>query len=263
MVQEAKNYDVIPLDVLSADDKPKIQRPTEALPTDSINLFDCNQVNYFKDNAVVSDALSLIKKRKIDTAINRPDTIYVSLKDKTHKNRIIIPFYNEENEIIFYQSRIIYKQDLMHYPKYLSKINGEKSLYNANKISADLDHIFIFEGPIDAFFVHNGTAVAGIQENSSNNFTHLQDAQLASLRFHKKIWVLDNQWLDNASKSKTQKLIEGGETVFVWPEKYSKSYKDINEMCEAKNLNSIEPSFFMDNAYAGLKARLMMSSIIR
>ena len=59
------------------------------------------------------------------------------------------------------------------------------------------------------------------------------------------------------------KLIEGGETVFVWPEKYSKSYKDINEMCEAKNLNSIEPSFFMDNAYAGLKARLMMSSIIR
>jgi len=263
IVQEARNYDIIPLEVLSVEDKPKIQKPTESLPIDSINLFDPNQVSYFKDNEVVRDALDLIKKRKIDTAINRPDSIYVSLKDKTHKNRIIIPFYNEENEIIFYQSRIIYKEDLRFYPKYLSKINGEKSLYNANKISADLDYIFIFEGPIDSFFVRNGTAVAGIQENSSNNFTNLQDAQLASFRFHKKIWVLDNQWLDNAGKNKTQKLIESGETVFVWPEKYSKSYKDINEMCEAKNLSEIEPSFFINNAYTDLKARLVMSSITR
>jgi hypothetical protein len=263
IIQEAQNYDIIPVDILSTDETPKPKRQIESLPTDSINLFDANQVNYFKDNKVVNDAIELVKKRKIDVAINRPEAMYVSLKDQTHKNRIIIPFYNEDNEVIFYQSRLIYKQDMRLYPKYLSKINGEKSLYNINKISADLDFIFIFEGPIDSFFVKNGTAVAGIQENSNTNFTSLQETQLAPFKFHKKIWVLDNQWLDDASRKKTQKLIDSGETVFIWPESFSKSYKDVNEICEAKNLSEMEPSFFADNSYTGLKARLVMSSITR
>ena len=263
IIQEAQNYDIIPVDILSTDETPKPKRQIESLPTDSINLFDANQVNYFKDNKVVNDAIELITKRKIDMAVNRPEAIYVSLKDQTHKNRIIIPFYNEDNEVIFYQSRLIYKQDMRLYPKYLSKINGEKSLYNINKISADLDFIFIFEGPIDSFFVKNGTAVAGIQENSNTNFTLLQETQLAPFKFHKKIWVLDNQWLDDAGRKKTQKLIDSGETVFIWPESFSKSYKDVNEICEAKNLSEMEPSFFVDNSYTGLKARLVMSSITR
>lgn len=263
IVQEAKNYDVIPLDVLNTIDKPKAPIKVEPLPKDPINLFDSAQVEYFKDNKVVVDALSVIKKRKLDTAVNRPEALFISLKDKIHKNRIIIPFYNEENEIVFYQSRVVYNEDMRFYPKYLSKVNGEKSLYNVNKISGDLDYIFIFEGPIDSFFVRNGTAVAGIQENSSNTFTPLQEMQINSFKFHKKIWVLDNQWQDEAGRKKTQKLIDSGETVFVWPESLKNSYKDLNEMCQDKNINEIEPSFFIDNACTNLKAKLLMSVICR
>lgn len=263
ILQESKEYDILPLDVLKADNELKPVKPVEQLPKDCINIFDDNQVSFYRDNEVVLDAISLAKKRLLTTAINRPDTLWVTVTDKIHKNRIIIPFYSETNEIIFYQSRIIYNKDARLYPKYLSKVNGEKSLYNINKITSELDYIFIFEGPIDSFFVKNGTAVAGIQENSSTMFSKLQESQLSSFKFFNKIWVLDSQWKDNASKNKTNKLIEQDETVFIWPEAEGKKYKDINDYCIDKNLNSIDPEFFIKNSHKGMKAKLLMSIICR
>lgn len=261
ILQESKEYDVLPLDVLKEDKELKPIRPVEQLPKDSINIFDENQINFYKDNEVVQDAIKLIKNRRLDTAINKPDTLWVTVTDKIHKNRIIIPFYSETNDIIFYQSRIIYDKDLRFYPKYLSKVNGEKSLYNINKIDSLLDYIFIFEGPIDAFFVTNGVAVAGIQENSSNTFSKLQESQLQSFKFYKKIWVLDSQWKDKASKNKTKKLLQSDECVFVWPEDVGRKYKDINEMCIDRGLDFIDPEFFIQNSHQGLKGDLALTVV--
>lgn len=264
ILKESKSFDILPLDILKEDEPCKKVIIVPKLPKDSINLFDMNQLNYYKNNAHVRAALSLIKKRRLYSAINRPDSLWISLTDKTHKNRLIIPFYNECNEIIFYQSRTINEKDLRLYPKYLSKINSEKSLFGLNNVSPDkCDHVFIFEGPIDAFFIQNGIAVAGIQENSNNTFTHLQSSQLLSLKLLEKIWVLDSQWLDTASRKKTERLLKQGETVFIWPESLGKSFKDFNEYCIVKNLDSIEPSFIKENSYAGLKGELMMVNINR
>jgi hypothetical protein len=261
ILHESREFDILPLEQLQQTNEQPKKINIERLPIDSINIFDTNQVEYYKDDKTVQAALELIKTRKIDKAINRPDTLWVSLKDKVHKNRIIIPFYDENNEIIFYQSRLIFDKDTKFYPKYLSKINGEKSLYNINKISNDLDYIFIFEGPIDSFFVKNGTAVAGIQENSSNTFSKLQEAQLQTFKFFKKIWVLDSQWKDKASKSKTKKLIQSGECVFIWPEEIGKKYKDINDYCIDKNITSIDPDFFISNSFEEIKANLALSVV--
>jgi hypothetical protein len=264
ILNESQSFDIIPLELLVKDrTEPVKLNVIEKLPLDSINLFDDNQLKYFKGNKVITDALALVKSRRLDVAVNKPDTLWVTLKDKIHKNRIIIPFYNENNEIIFYQSRLINDKDTNLYPKYLSKINGEKSLYNVNKITPDLDYIFVFEGPIDSFFVKNGTAVAGIQENSNNTFSLIQEQQLLSFKFHKKIWVLDSQWKDQASRNKTSKLIENGETVFIWPENLGKKYKDINDFCIDVKSNSVDPKFFIENSHEGLKAKLLMSLIYR
>lgn len=263
ILQESKEYDVLPLDVLKEDNELKPRKPAEYMPKDCINIFDINQRQYYKDNEVVQDAIVLAEKRRLTTAVNRPDTLWVTVSDKIHKNRIIIPFYSESGDIIFYQSRIIYDKDLRLYPKYLSKVNGEKSLYNINKVSSDLDYIFIFEGPIDAFFVKNGTAVAGIQENSNNMFSKLQEAQLSSFKFFKKIWVLDSQWQDSASRNKTGKLIDQDECVFIWPESEGKKYKDINDYCIDKKIDSVDPEFFINNSHQGIKAKLLMSVICR
>lgn len=261
---ESKNYDILPVDIIEAERQDKeIAIPAQStLPLDSINLFDQTQVNYYKDNNVVQDALALIERRKLSTAINKPDTLWLSLSDFVHKNRIIIPFYNTNNDIIFYQSRAIYDKDARYNPKYLGKINSSRSLFNINKISPALDYIFIFEGPIDAFFVANGVAIAGIQEKSDNTFTGVQEEQISSLRMYKKIWVLDSQWLDTSSRNKTERLLNINESVFIWPEELGKKYKDINDVCIAANRDYIEPSLFIKNSYTGLKGKLMLSKIV-
>ena len=261
IIKEVKTYDVLPSDILQEELPSELPKNLHKLPLDCINLFDTHQTDYHKDSIVVQKALELIKRRRLDTAVNRPKSLWLSLTDKVHKNRLIIPFYNEQGEIIFYQSRTIIEQANNKLPKYLSKINGEKSLYNLNEHSFDYDNIFIFEGPIDAFFVRNGTAVAGIQENSSNMFSTLQQSQINSFKTYNRVWVLDSQWQDDASRTKTKRLIDAGETVFIWPEKVGTIYKDINDACMAANIDEISPKFILSNAHSGLKAKLLMSEI--
>lgn len=260
IINETKNFEILPLEVYSEDKKP-ITKIIEKLPKDSINLYDTNQINFYKNNIAVQEALKLIKTRLLDKAINRPDALYISLEDKIHKNRLIIPFYNQNKDIVFYQSRSLLAKDIKLFPKYLSKINGEKSIFNIDKIDSNLDFIFIFEGPIDSFFVRNGVAVAGIQENSSAMFSKFQETQLSQYPLHKKVWVLDNQWIDDASYNKTQKLIDNGETVFIWPEIFKKSFKDFNDICIEKNTLEVDTNLILENSFNSLKAKLKLSIV--
>ncbi len=235
----------------------KPRTPTESLPQDAINLFDDNQVNYFKQNVIIKDALSLIKNRRLQTAVNRSKALYISISDKVHDNRLIIPFYDTNNKIIFYQSRKILPDDTR--AKYLSKVGSERSLYGINNINSQLEYFFITEGPIDAMFLKNGIALCGINEGKNNNLTSVQQAQLLQFPLFKKIWVLDNQMQDNASKIKTNHLINAGETVFIWPKSLQK-YKDINEYCVDSGVDELDTDIVLSNCYSGLKAKLMMNN---
>mgnify|MGYP003628156005 CR=1 FL=1 len=243
-------YDIINT---SPDTNYKSEFITEDLPKDSINLFDSHQLRYYKNNQVLKKCLDVIASRRLDTAINKPKSLWLSLTDFVHKNRIIIPFYDEKNNIIHYQSRRVL--DIDDKPKYLSKINSTKSIFNINRVDKELDDLFIFEGPVDAFFMRNGIAVAGIQENSDNVFSTLQVEQL------NKLWILDSQWLDTASYLKTKKLLDQNETVFIWPENIGKKFKDFNDMVVHFSLDSIDHKFVVNNSYNGLKGKLFFSKI--
>ena len=144
--------------------------------------------------------------------------MYVSLNDVVHKNRIVIPLVNERGEIEFYQTRTVLAKDNVDRPKYLGKGGSEKTLFNIDKVSSDHDKVYIFEGPIDSFFVKNSIAVAGITERG-RSFTARQEEQMnTTLKWHDKVWILDSQWGDRASLIKTEALLKQGETVFIWPE---------------------------------------------
>ena len=236
-------------------EKPNKEK-TENLPQDSINLFDDKQIEYYKNNHVVRECLDVIVDRRLNTAINRPASLYTTLVDPVHCNRLIIPFIGIDNKIEFYQSRTIVKED--DRPKYLSKVGSEKSLYGINNIDLDIDYIFITEGPIDAMFIKNGVAIAGINESKTKNFTNTQESQLKLFPLHKRVWVLDNQFSDKTSKNKTKKLLEIGETVFIWPEEM-KQYKDINDYCIEKSINEIESKVLLQNSYSGLTGQLLIS----
>jgi hypothetical protein len=249
------------IDTLFEEDVPKLK--VETLPIDSINLFDTNQVNYYKYNTKVRFALDYIKQRRLETAINRPDALYISLKDKFQPERLVIPFKDESGDIAFYQTRKLFDWD--DSPVYLSKLNADKTLYGIDKIDPNLDSVFLFEGPIDSFFIKNGLGVAGINKGKGFTLTKTQKDQMESLKLFKKIWVLDSQWIDQTSREKTLSLLQSGECVFIWPEKWGKKYKDLNEVCVANELDQVSPEWVEKNSHCGKGAVLkfkMMSSVI-
>ena len=232
-------------------DTPK-KTNSQILPYDSINLFDPIQVKYYEDNVVVQDALAIIKKRRLDTAVNSVP-LYVSLKDFIHKNRICIPFYDTNNKISFFQTRAIYSEDA-EIAKYLSKSGSDKTVFGLNKISYDLDYLFITEGPIDSMFIQNGISMAGLQ------ISEKQMTLLNPYFLYKKIWVLDNQLDNKEVVDKYHSLINKGETVMIWP-KSCKTFKDFNEMCVHYKLDKISTEFVIKNSFEGKAATLKLATL--
>lgn len=220
------------------------------VPYDSINLLD--YLNGSSDS-IVNKAVKYLKDRGLDKAVNRPDKIYLSHKDYTHGDRIIFPFFDSYGKIPFYQSRAFGGTDneIMEKVRYLSKVGAEKSVFNLDKVSGEIDDIYVFEGPIDACFVKNGVAVAGVSVGEKQDLTDLQRSQLAAFSLtHRLVWVLDNQQVDETSREKTDKLLQQGECVFIWPT--GNKYKDFNEWCIAEGLNEISTDIIRDNVKCGL-----------
>mgnify|MGYP003668337897 FL=1 len=258
IINEVKEFDI---EILPIEEPKEVKKVIDkSLPEDCINLSDISQIEYYKDNTVVKTALQLIKDRKLNKGINKPKTFYISLKDVVHKNRLILPFYDENDDIIFYQSRGLTKKDLFERPKYLSKVGAERSLYGMQNINSNLDNVFIFEGPIDSYFVENGLATCGITEKSNKMFTTLQKQQINKLNLYEKIYVLDNQYCDKAALNKSIILVDNNEKVFIWP-KELKRFKDFNDICVAGNKDKIRPEFILKNTHSGLKAKLLLTEI--
>lgn len=226
------------------------------LPHDSINLFNSYQLDYYKGNTIINRALDYIKSRRLDTACNAPQDLYLSLTDKVHKNRLCIPSYNRSGKVVHYQTRRLLDDDS---PKYLSKLHSERSVFGIDQVT-DLHHtVYIFEGPVDSFFVENSVAIAGIQESSSSLLTSKQDKMLQEFCVLKKVWVLDNQLTDKASRLKSRQLASKKHNIFVWPKELS-DFKDFNDMCVKYGLDCISSKFIDRNVYTGPEALLRLSN---
>ena len=217
------------------------------LPINEINLFDQNQLSYYENNKIVKLALEFLKARKLDIAVNKPLKYFISLDDRLHKNRLIIPFYNENNVVLNYQTRDLMNSGI----RYLTKIGGSSCLFNYNNIDRDYDYIFLFEGPFDSTFIKNGVAIGGIQENNNKLFKGVQHEQIKSYPFHKKIWVLDSQHQDRAAYNKSIRLLQNNESVFIWPRKIGQMCKDFNDIAVLGYMQHITPEWIIKNTFTG------------
>ena len=126
------------------------QSVPDVLPKDSVNIFDTTQVFKNMKNFHFKECLSYVLARRLHSAVNKPKTFWFSASDFTHKNRLIIPFYDLDGKIAYYQSRKL-PHDKNNLPNYLSKSGGDRSLFNANQIT-EYPYVFVFEGPLDACF---------------------------------------------------------------------------------------------------------------
>lgn len=213
------------------------------LPENSIEITDVPQAEFYKDNKFVKLALQYCLDRRLLTAANSCKRFFLSLDDKVHKNRLVIPFYNESNKVICYQTRALTQNQ---FPKYLTKF-GEKELFGLNNIDVQIPYVFVFEGPIDSMFVKNGVAMASLAP------TEKQMQQLNNLIGYEQIYVFDNDKNNQQTAKKIEKYIKSGKRIFIWPKEFSK-FKDFNEICCNLELDEIPWKFVVKNAANGQEA---------
>ena len=213
------------------------------LPESSIDLTDQTQVEYFKDNKYVKLALEYCQSRRLLTAVNSCKRFYLSLEDKVHKNRLVIPFFDDNRKVVCYQTRALTPNQ---FPKYLTKF-GEKEIFGLANINSDLPYVFVFEGPIDSMFVRNGVAMASLAP------TEKQTQQLNNLIGYEQIWVFDNDKNNKQTSAKISKYIKEGKRIFIWPKEFMK-FKDFNEVCCSLELDEIPWKFVVKNSAQGQEA---------
>ena len=253
-----QNTTIVDVDKIATETTVKVESAN--LPIDSINLYDSSQVKYWSNNNIVKSVIQYVVERKLHVACNKPSALYVSLTDTIHKNRLCVPFmYN--NVVEHYQTRGIFPKDLQNKPKYLSKLNSDKTLFNIDNVSVDSPNMYVVEGPIDSFFIKNSVAVAGIQNNTKAQFSNKQNQQIREYMLHNKIWCLDSQQQDETSLNKTRLLLESGESVFIWPDDLGTKYKDFNDYCVNEQTNEFPEEIILGNTYTGERGNLRLSTV--
>jgi len=165
-------------------------------------------------------------------------------KDRVLGNdpRIVLPFFNEEGELIGISGRAINDSPL----RYLTmRLQDELPLiFNLNKVDKTKT-IYVTEGPIDSLFLPNAIAVAGsdfkkIDETIKNN----------------AVLIFDNEPRNKEILKKLEEVVDLGYSVCIWNDKRITEYKDINEMI-VNGLTEEEVKSIIDECtFTGLGAKL-------
>ena len=155
--------------------------------------------------------------------------------------RIIIPFYNEEKQLIGFQGRSL---DPWVQPKYLTVMLDEDfpKVYGLDTVNKS-ETVYITEGPFDSTFVQNSIAMCG------------SDFVLDRLRYPDCAFVYDNEPRNKEIVNRISKTIDKGDKVIIWPT--SIQQKDINDMVLA-GLNIMD--VLKSNTYSGLEAKIKFNN---
>lgn len=252
MLKELDEDDYIDL----SNGKEYVQLKEEKLdidkPVDTIDLFDEGQRSFYHDDFFVKKAWAEIKRRRLDTAVNRGE-LWLSPKHWLHRNRIIIPFYDTDHKLIFYQSRAqTDKQTEMG--KYISSLNGQKIFYGLERIDYSIPNSFMFEGPLDSFFVKNSFGGGGIKLNTD------QKEVLADLEmFSDVIYCLDNDFDNEDVVALYRSYITSGKKMFMWGGDFE-NVKDVNQYAIDMGVDEITHDQLLDHVYSGEGAADMLES---
>ena len=196
--------------------------------------------------AVVYAKNRKIPKEKFDLLfyvedISNMKTFAPDYADKliTNEPRLVLPFYNAENELVGFSCRAL-RGEKQRYIVIRIK-EDSPMLYNQHLIDKK-QLVYVTEGPIDSLFLPNAIAVG-----SSNLVVALKEYQNACL-------IYDNEPRNKEIVREIKKAIELNANVCIWPKNIKE--KDINEMV----MSGITPGEILflinKNTFSGLKAML-------
>lgn len=235
----------------TADTSKSFVSETLALPYDCVDILNDEfaKKRIMKDgNRDSMEAVNYLKSRGLDISTNK-GPLYLSKTDAMHSNRIIIPFYNRNRKLEFFQSRAYREKDKDI--RYISSFGHHKNLYGIERVDFEKPYLFIQEGPLNCFFLKNSVAAGGINTSKRTVLTAKQAKEIALFPKKNIIWILDNPRFDKTAAIKMEILKELGYRVFDWSEIPGLDLhkcKDLNEYCAKNKLPGLPEELFVKRA---------------
>lgn len=158
--------------------------------------------------------------------------------------RLIIPFYDENNELIAVSGRALETSDkTLRYITIRTNNSKNKLLYGMDRVDLSKT-VYVCEGPIDSLFVDNCVASS--------------DANLAltskSIPTDNVVLIFDNEKRNLQIVKMIQSAITMNIPVVIWPDNIGE--KDINEMIMSEKTKSEIQNIISSNTFRGLRAQL-------
>jgi transcription elongation factor Elf1 len=136
-----------------------------------------------------------------------------NLKEKD--NRLVIPFYDKEKNLVAVQGRALGESKLRYITIKLHEDNHK--FFGLDRIDEE-KMIYVVEGPIDSMFLDNAVATA---DSNLESIMSIYDKSKVTL-------VFDNEPRNKEIVKKIDEAIEKHYQVVIWPEMIES--KDINDM---------------------------------
>ena len=157
------------------------------------------------------------------------------------EQRIIIPFYDEDKNLLGFQGRAIGDSKI----KYITvKIHDDNiKLYGLDRVDLS-KKIYVVEGPIDSLFL--GNSIATMDGSLSNIVSVLGPKSY--------VFVHDNEPRNPDIVKAMNKTISRGQNIFIWPQHIDA--KDINDWILTGATPSEIQSIIDKNTFNDLRAKL-------
>lgn len=164
--------------------------------------------------------------------------------------RLVIPFYDNNDELIAVSGRALENSDrkLRYITIRIDDKNENKLLYGLNRVNLK-ETIYVVEGPLDSLFLNNCVA-------SGDGNLGIAAQRLINLGVKKEniVLVSDNECRNKEIVKLIGKNINSGFNVVIWPDNIEG--KDINEMIlNGSDSNSIY-KIVQENTMNGVRANL-------
>lgn len=146
-------------------------------------------------------ALKILQDRRIPKYVYKD---WFFCFDNKFRDRIIIPIYDKDNKIIYWQGRTIFKN---FEPKYMNcSVNKTKVILSQLEKVNKQKPILVFEGYIDSIFADNSINVLGY------NFGKDVERELDKLQCY---YVIDFETVEE-TKKRILELLQKGKYIFNW-----------------------------------------------
>jgi predicted RNA-binding Zn-ribbon protein involved in translation (DUF1610 family) len=136
------------------------------------------------------------------------------------ESRILLPFYNKQNELVGITARAINNANTLRYLTF--RIGEDDPLVFGLERVNENERIYVVEGPIDSLFIRNSLAVGGAEFGRMRELVDRDNCTI----------IFDNEPRGKEIVQRMRTIIDAGFDICIWAPANNQQ-KDINDMVMA------------------------------